>query len=849
MMEATVDTRYLSAGTNRYAAAADWSHDGLIAFGADDNVCLWSPAETRGIKTILSGHTAHVRAVKFLPERLGEKLTYLVTGGDDRGLRIWALDVEAGTASCVQTLQEHTAPINCIATLKVQPAGDSERRIFVSGAADAMVKVWSMDNAGHVTVVQSIRTSTKYLPLALALGPLDDDGNALIMAVAGTTSVVQIFTATAGGDSTSGLDFSLQATLSGHENWIRSLDFVREKPDQPGSNLLLASASQDKYIRLWRFHQGTALSALSAAGVNMAVDAMTPGNKVHKLSAGGKKYCVMFEALLLGHEDWIYSARWSRAADGRLQLLSASADNSLSIWESDEESGIWITAARLGEVSREKGATTATGSTGGFWMGLWSPDGTTVVTLGRTGSWRRWDYDVSEDQWKQNFAVSGHTRAVTGISWSRDGVYLLSTSSDQTTRLHAEWAPANGSTRTWHEMSRPQIHGYDLNCIDSLGPSSFVSGADEKLMRVFTEPKAVARMLNHLTGATTSANPTTAAEEIRLATLPDAANMPVLGLSNKAIDVVDDDADLSSLPGQPAHPGDYRNVARDALDPASMVRWSALDIDHPPFEESLSRHTLWPEAEKLYGHGYEISCLAASRSGGLVASACRASSLNHAVIRLFETRGWTELRPPLAAHTLTVTRLRFGGADDQFLLSVGRDRQWAVFERDGKKEGAGYKLLQANSKGHSRMILDAAWAPQTAEGVNLFATAGRDKQVKIWVWRAAREGKAEFVLAQTLGQEHPVTALDFLPAPTADGRLLLTIGTEAGKLVVLALSVDEGNVAVAETISVKSELWLPKAVLQLAWRPLRDYDVQEECGRELALAGEDGSLRIYSFSV
>ncbi|KAK3359197.1 WD40-repeat-containing domain protein [Lasiosphaeria hispida] len=849
MMEATVDTRYLSAGANRYAAAADWDHDGLIAFGADDNACFWSLAETRGIQTILSGHTAHVRAVKFLPGFPGEKVTYLVTGGDDQSLRIWALDAEAATASCVQTLQEHTAPINCIATLKDQPTGDVKRRIFVSGAADATVKVWSLDTTGHVALVQSIRTSTKYLPLALALSPLDGDGNALIMAVAGTTSVVHIFTA-AGEGSASGPEFTLQATLSGHENWIRSLDFVREKPDQLGSDLLLASASQDKYIRLWRVHQGTALSALSAAGVNMAADAMTPGNKIHKLSAGGKKYCVMFEALLLGHEDWIYSARWSRAADGRLQLLSASADNSLSIWESDEESGIWITAARLGEVSREKGATTATGSIGGFWMGLWSPDGTTVITLGRTGSWRRWDYDVIEDQWKQNFAVSGHTRAVTGISWSRDGVFLLSTSSDQTTRLHAEWAPANGSARTWHEMSRPQIHGYDLNCIDSLGPSSFVSGADEKLMRVFTEPKAVARMLNHLTGATTSTDPATAAEETRLATLPDAANMPVLGLSNKAIDVIDDDADLSSLPGQPAHPGDYHNVARDALDPASMVRRSALDIDYPPFEESLSRHTLWPEAEKLYGHGYEISCLAASSSGGLVASACRASSLNHAVIRLFETRGWTELRPPLAVHTLTVTRLRFGGADDQFLLSVGRDRQWAVFERDGKKEGAGYKLLQANPKGHSRMILDASWAPEAAEGVSVFATAGRDKQVKIWVRRAAhREGKAEFVLAQTLEQEHPVTALDFLPVPTTDGRLLLAVGTEAGRLVVLGLSIDGGEVTIAAAISVKPELWLPKAVLQLAWRPLRDNDVQEGRGRELAVAGEDGSLRIYSFSV
>ncbi len=46
MAEAVVESRYLSAGANRYAAAADWGDDGddgLVAFGADSNVCLWDP--------------------------------------------------------------------------------------------------------------------------------------------------------------------------------------------------------------------------------------------------------------------------------------------------------------------------------------------------------------------------------------------------------------------------------------------------------------------------------------------------------------------------------------------------------------------------------------------------------------------------------------------------------------------------------------------------------------------------------------------------------------------------------------------------------------------------------------
>lgn len=34
---------YLSTGANRHGAAADWSLDGVLAFGADANVALWKP--------------------------------------------------------------------------------------------------------------------------------------------------------------------------------------------------------------------------------------------------------------------------------------------------------------------------------------------------------------------------------------------------------------------------------------------------------------------------------------------------------------------------------------------------------------------------------------------------------------------------------------------------------------------------------------------------------------------------------------------------------------------------------------------------------------------------------------
>lgn len=42
---------------------------------------------------------------------------------------------------------------------------------------------------------------------------------------------------------------------------------------------------------------------------------------------------------------------------------------------------------------------------------------------------------------------------------------------------------------TWHEISRPQIHGYDMQCLAMVGRYQYVSGADEKVLRVFKAPR------------------------------------------------------------------------------------------------------------------------------------------------------------------------------------------------------------------------------------------------------------------------------------------------------------------------------------------------------------------------
>ena len=699
-----------------------------------------------------------VNAVKFLLPPWNRK-SLVLSGSVDTSIRVWGFSKnDSDNFEEIAVLQGHTGSVNCLAVA-------SGITHFVSGSADASVKVWDFDLVNgslQCSLFQTIQTNPRFFPLALSLNGIADS-KGLLLAVAGTRGFVQIYVAERGKP------FYCQATLPGHEGWVRSLTVAKETSDAD-CDLLLASASQDKYIRLWRIHQEGKPSEIDESEQHpRKFSEKALSNKAYVLKGADVSYSVTFEALLLGHEDWIYTVSWN-VNNGCLRLLSASADSSLAIWESEKSSGIWVCTTRLGEINAQKGSTTATGSTGGFWIGLWSPSGTSVACLGRAGSWRLWTYDGNQGRWIQAIGISGHTKAVTSIAWAKDGSYLLSTSSDQTTRLYAEWK--RKSERSWHELARPQIHGYDLNCIDSISQSRFISGADEKLLRVFDEPRRTAELLFFMCGIhNTNRND-----------MPEAANIPVLGLSNKTVDNLENEKEVLKIAS---------DVQDDESLPTTLPK--GFNPNQPPFEDDLARHTLWPEREKLYGHGYEISAVASSQDGTVIATSCKASSIDHAVIRLYTTKDWREVKPPLVAHSLTVTCLRFSH-DDQYLLSVGRDRQWALFQRDSLHLEK-YILVESNPKGHSRMILNACWAPLQTPRV--FVTAGRDKTVKLWKMQVE---KTENIAA--ISVISAATAVDTLSHPI-QGKIFIAIGTETGNIFTYIMSVHTLDVQVSHSLETK----------------------------------------------
>ena len=61
-------------------------------------------------------------------------------------------------------------------------------------------------------------------------------------------------------------------------------------------------------------------------------------------------------------------------------------------------------------------------------------------------------------------SFNGHFNEVRDIDWNHTGDFLVSVSMDQTTRIISY----NRETHHYHEISRAQVHGYDINAVSTI---------------------------------------------------------------------------------------------------------------------------------------------------------------------------------------------------------------------------------------------------------------------------------------------------------------------------------------------------------------------------------------------
>ncbi|KAL9699738.1 hypothetical protein quinque_003179 [Culex quinquefasciatus] len=731
--------RYTSAACNRTPESLDWGEDGLIYFAACHAIAVFDSNFQGSSKIVrtLYGHTARVNTVKKVRNvPPAEQTVDLLSGSDDGTCVLW--DSREGVK---YTLKGHSKGVTQVEAIYHQRDG----LLVATGSADSSVKLWRREG----TSLSAFKRSTS-----------------------GRVTVLP-----------SGNQFVVAEKLAGHSDWVRGLDCVTESDD-----LLLASSSQDSFIRLWIVSPRDQVRAQRSFEEFSADEDIVLEERVFSVELEGTSfhYALSLESVLQGHEGWVYGVHFNKH-NSKLRLLSSSIDKTLTIWSPSPDSGIWYENVRVGEVG---------GSSLGFYGGKFSPDGKSIIGHGFQGSLHLWHQDPTNPTlWTPGTIIGGHFSAVRDLAWDpQGGHFLVTLSADQTTRIHAEWSKA----RTWHEIARPQVHGYDMQCLALLSRYRLASGAEEKIVRVFQAPGNFVQNFRQLCGVAREADGD--GEEI-LKSTPQGASVPSLGLSNKPVFNVDAEPEPDKKHVKDMYPEHY-------FVPTTM--------NAPPTEETLMQNTLWPEMQKLYGHGYEIYALAATSDGRWLASASRATSVEHAKILI------CLLSPP----------------NNALLLAVSRDRTLSVFQNkeDPSAETCDFQLLTQTNKQtsvHTRIIWCCDWAHDSDH----FVTGSREGKVVLW---AVRDGEGSVPVARaTLDLKgESVTAVAFARRTIMDEQqYLVAVGLEKGSILLYSVRA-EWRLLV--TIDQASGHHL--TVKRLAFRPSTGAELQ------LASCGDDHFVRIYDIT-
>ncbi|KAF5919134.1 hypothetical protein HPG69_003772 [Diceros bicornis minor] len=327
--------------------------------------------------------------------------------------------------------------------------------------------------------------------------------------------------------------------------------------------------------------------------------------------------------------------------------------------------------------------------------------------------------------------------------------------------------------------------------------------------------------------------------------LPEGATVPALGLSNKAVF----QGDIAS------QPSDEEELLTSTGFEYHQVAFQPSILTEPPTEDHLLQNTLWPEVQKLYGHGYEIFCVACSNSKTLLASACKAAKKEHAAIILWNTTSWKQVQN-LIFHSLTVTQMAFS-PDDKFLLAVSRDRTWSLWKRQdtiSPELDAVFSLFAFTNKitaVHSRIIWSCDWSPDS----KYFFTGSRDKKVVVWGECDSSDDSMEHSIgpcSSVLDVGGAVTAVSVCPVLNLSQRYVVAVGLECGKICLYTWrktdQVPEINdwTHCVETSRSQSHTL---AIKKLCWKNCNGKTEQNEAGGaewlHFASCGEDHTVKMY----
>ncbi|KAG8696888.1 U3 small nucleolar RNA-associated protein 13 [Ceratobasidium sp. 394] len=273
--------------------------------------------------SLLAGHTDIVLVLTAAPNG------WLASGAKDREVRIWAPGVEGVEWRCVALCAGHAESVGAVAFGGADGAGVP--RFLVTGSQDRTVKVWDLGELARLSPTSPAPVKLKSLTTLKAhdkdINALDVAPNGKFVATGSQDKTAKIFEVATGGD------LAHVGTLKGHKRGVWT---VRFSP----VDRVIATGSGDRTVKLWSSDDWACLKTFEGhTNSILRVNFLSRGTQL--LSAGSdglvKLWSIRSEECITtldAHEDKVWALAVS--ADEHT-IVSGAADSKVTIWRDATE--------------------------------------------------------------------------------------------------------------------------------------------------------------------------------------------------------------------------------------------------------------------------------------------------------------------------------------------------------------------------------------------------------------------------------------------------------------------------------------------------------------------------------